>query len=140
MACGGPICDITVYQEPAMDLCSGDNVVIEVHDVAAGGPGNHNGADPAYDVDVYLYDSDGNQIADVGNLWNTGLVIFDGAVTNETCAPLTYTLEVVCFASAPGPPGTNELSIPLSFTMYPCLLYTSPSPRDRTRSRMPSSA
>ena len=25
-------------------------------------------------------------------------------------------------------------------TMNPCLLYTSPSPRDRTRSRMPSSA
>ena len=25
-------------------------------------------------------------------------------------------------------------------TIYPCLLYTSPSPRDRTRSRMPSSA
>ena len=24
--------------------------------------------------------------------------------------------------------------------MYACLLYTSPSPRDRTRSRMPSSA
>ena len=27
-----------------------------------------------------------------------------------------------------------------SLTIYPCLLYTSPSPRDRTRSRMPSSA
>ena len=27
-----------------------------------------------------------------------------------------------------------------SFDLYPCLLYTSPSPRDRTRSRMPSSA
>ena len=25
-------------------------------------------------------------------------------------------------------------------TLSPCLLYTSPSPRDRTRSRMPSSA
>ena len=25
-------------------------------------------------------------------------------------------------------------------TLYVCLLYTSPSPRDRTRSRMPSSA
>ena len=25
-------------------------------------------------------------------------------------------------------------------TVIPCLLYTSPSPRDRTRSRMPSSA
>ena len=33
--------------------------------------------------------------------------------------------------------------ISLACTMlcaYPCLLYTSPSPRDRTRSRMPSSA
>ena len=27
-----------------------------------------------------------------------------------------------------------------STTFIPCLLYTSPSPRDRTRSRMPSSA
>ena len=27
-----------------------------------------------------------------------------------------------------------------SVWVYPCLLYTSPSPRDRTRSRMPSSA
>ena len=26
------------------------------------------------------------------------------------------------------------------YTLYCCLLYTSPSPRDRTRSRMPSSA
>ena len=26
------------------------------------------------------------------------------------------------------------------FVVTPCLLYTSPSPRDRTRSRMPSSA
>ena len=31
----------------------------------------------------------------------------------------------------PGPEGTKS---------YACLLYTSPSPRDRTRSRMPSSA
>ena len=28
----------------------------------------------------------------------------------------------------------------VSFTVSTCLLYTSPSPRDRTRSRMPSSA
>ena len=32
-----------------------------------------------------------------------------------------------------------SLSNALSF-LFPCLLYTSPSPRDRTRSRMPSSA
>ena len=33
----------------------------------------------------------------------------------------------------------NEVSGPTS-KIYACLLYTSPSPRDRTRSRMPSSA
>ena len=32
-------------------------------------------------------------------------------------------------------------NLQLKDTLYrPCLLYTSPSPRDRTRSRMPSSA
>ena len=39
--------------------------------------------------------------------------------------------------------GNSELTAEFSFsdgTLYPCLLYTSPSPRDRTRSRMPSSA
>ena len=35
---------------------------------------------------------------------------------------------------------TNKVLIPRSETELICLLYTSPSPRDRTRSRMPSSA
>ena len=34
----------------------------------------------------------------------------------------------------------NEGKIPAGLQAYLCLLYTSPSPRDRTRSRMPSSA
>ena len=34
----------------------------------------------------------------------------------------------------------GKRSIVLDLQMMPCLLYTSPSPRDRTRSRMPSSA
>ena len=33
-----------------------------------------------------------------------------------------------------------ELGVPLDYQCDTCLLYTSPSPRDRTRSRMPSSA
>ena len=32
------------------------------------------------------------------------------------------------------------VKIPTELYVYSCLLYTSPSPRDRTRSRMPSSA
>ena len=34
----------------------------------------------------------------------------------------------------------SEKYLGLAFGMGVCLLYTSPSPRDRTRSRMPSSA
>ena len=34
----------------------------------------------------------------------------------------------------------NRLGAPMGFLDVGCLLYTSPSPRDRTRSRMPSSA
>ena len=34
----------------------------------------------------------------------------------------------------------KDNSIAVTDPVYPCLLYTSPSPRDRTRSRMPSSA
>ena len=34
----------------------------------------------------------------------------------------------------------GKLVISLGHAFYACLLYTSPSPRDRTRSRMPSSA
>ena len=35
----------------------------------------------------------------------------------------------------------NEILLPANAPQeYTCLLYTSPSPRDRTRSRMPSSA
>ena len=35
---------------------------------------------------------------------------------------------------------TGKEAIERAFSLLPCLLYTSPSPRDRTRSRMPSSA
>ena len=36
--------------------------------------------------------------------------------------------------------GSDQYGDPVHNSMYRCLLYTSPSPRDRTRSRMPSSA
>ena len=35
---------------------------------------------------------------------------------------------------------THAVTLPHSARVESCLLYTSPSPRDRTRSRMPSSA
>ena len=36
--------------------------------------------------------------------------------------------------------GTLDMGMSKEKEVYTCLLYTSPSPRDRTRSRMPSSA
>ena len=39
-----------------------------------------------------------------------------------------------------GMKGTDDAKITGLAGSLPCLLYTSPSPRDRTRSRMPSSA
>ena len=44
----------------------------------------------------------------------------------------------VILSTRPAQPGPNRP--PRLNSYYPCLLYTSPSPRDRTRSRMPSSA
>ena len=48
-------------------------------------------------------------------------------------------LEVVCMGRLTTYPGKSTYQLVIE-RMELCLLYTSPSPRDRTRSRMPSSA
>ena len=53
--------------------------------------------------------------------------------------------EVATLVNAEKPAGNYEVEFDASNVangvyFYSCLLYTSPSPRDRTRSRMPSSA
>ena len=57
---------------------------------------------------------------------NETLIIKSILVTNNTSNTPTLSLDVL------------DSSASAEFTI--CLLYTSPSPRDRTRSRMPSSA
>ena len=47
--------------------------------------------------------------------------------------------EIMCLLGDNGA-GKSTLIKTLAGVHRPCLLYTSPSPRDRTRSRMPSSA
>ena len=59
--------------------------------------------------------------------------------------PLQFALEQSLAALANEPLGDEPLAVlaqarVLLALARPCLLYTSPSPRDRTRSRMPSSA
>ena len=61
------------------------------------------------------------QVTSEGGLWDTASTVYllVGAKPNQSALTFTF------------PPGGR-----VGF----CLLYTSPSPRDRTRSRMPSSA
>jgi len=51
--------------------------------------------------------------------------------------PLVATCPVATLVSTLKPGSVRGRDVPRPYT---CLLYTSPSPRDRTRSRMPSSA
>ena len=48
-------------------------------------------------------------------------------------------MELLAFASRQFAPSMRQASFTL-LGLYSCLLYTSPSPRDRQKSRMPSSA
>ena len=50
------------------------------------------------------------------------------------------TEEIVNTAKRTGAQVKGPIPLPTRIERYTCLLYTSPSPRDRTRSRMPSSA
>ena len=68
-----------------------------------------------------------------------------GAVSYETCLSMVKNLSKISKANisisitgVAGPNGGTKAK-PVGL-VYICLLYTSPSPRDRTRSRMPSSA
>ena len=58
--------------------------------------------------------------------YNITFKLPDGTEESVTCAEDQYILDA-----------GEEAGVDLP---YSCLLYTSPSPRDRTRSRMPSSA
>ena len=77
---------------------------------------------------LYFEDVDGDGIADKRE------VILTGFFTNSSSEQLRVASPIL------GPDGWIYLTSGLTGGKVTCLLYTSPSPRDRTRSRMPSSA
>ena len=67
--------------------------------------------------------------------------IYPLADMNELTAHMLEVIFAHAYLVRVGTPMVLLLCFPLSVHVYECcLLYTSPSPRDRTRSRMPSSA
>ena len=72
---------------------------------------------------------------------NINVLVLDTEVYSNTGGQMskaTPTAATAKFAAAGKRVGKKDLA--LQAISYGCLLYTSPSPRDRTRSRMPSSA
>ena len=59
-----------------------------------------------------------------------------GSLREQLC----YPTEVDKFSDEHLTSVLNEVNLKTLVDRYPCLLYTSPSPRDREKSRMPSSA
>ena len=62
---------------------------------------------------------------------------------NGSIEPLNLEkMHIMCEKACKGLAGVSasQVEIQSGIQFYDCLLYTSPSPRDRTRSRMPSSA
>jgi glycine C-acetyltransferase len=86
------------------------------------------------------------------NLWKIAKALQDGLVAEGFNIGNTQSPVTPVYFSGSVPEGTNIVidlrenhNVFCSIVVYPvvpkgCLLYTSPSPRDRTRSRMPSSA
>ena len=66
--------------------------------------------------------------------------LFGGRYVAETLMPLIIELERAYSDAINDPKFSDEIKQFSKDYIGSCLLYTSPSPRDRTRSRMPSSA
>ena len=65
---------------------------------------------------------------------------FSPARSREIVDALTAARKNVCYLEIDAPQGHDAFLMPIPRYLQACLLYTSPSPRDRTRHRMPSSA
>ena len=77
--------------------------------------------------------------------WARAMVVADGVTRDPADGPLTFVPDFLLgddpAAVKRGLCGAYARLLDRDFDhLIPCLLYTSPSPRDRTRSRMPSSA
>ena len=72
---------------------------------------------------------------------NTATVLFDDSKNDLRALPKTVRLQILTVLSFVW---STAFTLYVWGVLHPdiwtCLLYTSPSPRDRTRSRMPSSA
>ena len=102
------------------------------------------GAPPQFDAGNAMHSADRypQVVARIGSMVDP----FRGPIVDALTSPGQHVLEIGAGASPWGralcgaDPTTTVTAVDLPDVIDTCLLYTSPSPRDRTRSRMPSSA
>ena len=87
----------------------------------------------SWDESNYLWETDVP-----GSGWSSP-VYADGKIWLSTSVTKPATAEQIA-AAKKGSKNPDMVTTVGALSLYACLLYTSPSPRDRTRSRMPSSA
>ena len=93
-------------------------------------------ADPVPQADIEWIISTASRAASNGNLQPWKLYVTQGKARQRLSAAILKAMD-----EGDNGPGAEYNVYPKEFTaVYDCLLYTSPSPRDRQKSRMPSSA
>ena len=112
---------------PFLDPSDPENIIVPAVD----------GEEIVIDLDDYLIDPNGDSLTITPDSLPAG-VNFDATTNELTFTPTVDNVgdTVASFIVDDGNGGTT----PATVTIQPCLLYTSPSPRDGLLSRMPSSA
>ena len=81
---------------------------------------------------AYMIQCGGFRLIDLIDLFEANVI--------AAVRPYLSSIQERDFSFAPQLDTAQPKTLVLNAQVAPCLLYTSPSPRDRTRSRMPSSA
>ena len=88
-----------------------------------------------YTLSFNYFSSQFEKEAQLQGVYEAEQLLADSAIT-EDAFDATASEEAKSYLRSKG----DSAIVPIFGKTYNCLLYTSPSPRDRTRSRMPSSA
>ena len=101
--------------------------------------------DGKWQIKRYAADFDDRYVNEDGDIMTGSLLMDDASIAIDN-GEITLTQSGIAaeldasFDKAHEDPRFSTIRSTPPYQTHPCLLYTSPSPRDRTRSRMPSSA
>ena len=125
----------------ALELANRGAKVV-VNDVGAATDGSDTGSTPAREVVAQIEAAGGTAIANSESIATPdgGAAVVDAALTNFGRVDVVINNAGILRDKTFAKMSVADFDAVADVHLRGCLLYTSPSPRDRTRSRMPSSA